>query len=149
MIEISVNSKKFSFHMTIKGKYTIICGDSGIGKSWFAQAEADVGGAYEIAISDPSYELVLPSNKNWHTTISRNIEYGDKCIYIIDDADYVLSSEFTQLAENDAYGFYIIINRFESFDKNVIDPPQFRTDEVYSFAAEGREHYLRKKGFDR
>ena len=144
MIQIDITSRKYQFSMTVNHKITVIRGDSGKGKSKFTQAAVDVSGAYRIKVSDSRYRLVVPSNKDWYITIQRNIEHKDRCIYIIDDADYVSSAAFSNLCNSDEYSYYVIINRFEQLD---VTPPGYLslpTDEVYTFKAKDEQHYLEK-----
>lgn len=142
MIKIDVTSSKYNCNMVINQKITVIRGNSGKGKSKFTEAVEDASGAYKISLSDTNYELVVPSNKDWYKTISRNIEHKDRCIYIIDDADYVFNMEFYKLFNTDRYSFYIIINRFTDFNTKSLGGLPFCIDEVYSFVANGKNHYL-------
>lgn len=142
MIKIDVKSRKYNLSLTIHQKMTIIRGDSGVGKSQFTFADADVSGAYKIQLSDNQYHLEVPSDKSWYNTISRNIEHKDKCIYIIDDADYITSKEFAALFMSDHYSFYICINRFSEISPRGLGRFPFSVDEVYSFCSRGNYHYL-------
>ena len=142
MIKINVASSKYNCNMVINQKITIIRGKSGKGKSKFTEAAGDVSGVYKISLSDTNYELVVPPNKDWYKTISRNIEHKDRCIYVIDDADYVFSAEFYRLFNTDRYSFYIIINRFTNFNIKSLGGLPFCIDEVYTFIADGKNHYL-------
>lgn len=142
MIQIDITSRKYQFSMTVNHKITVIRGDSGKGKSKFTQAAEDVSGAYRIKVSDSRYRLVVPSNKDWYITIQRNIEHKDRCIYIIDDADYVSSAAFSSLYATDVYSYYIIVNRFTRLYTKSLSRLPFSIDEVYTFKANGDKHYL-------
>ena len=144
MINIDIKSSRFEFNMTVNQKITVIRGNSGKGKSTFAKAAEDVSGAYKVSVSDSKYRLEVPSNKDWYRTISRNIEHKDKCIYVIDDADYVTTKEFASLFKEDKYSFYILINRFAGLSIRSMSQLPFDIDEVYEFKADGKKHWLSK-----
>lgn len=142
MIDIVIKSRKYNFSLAVNQKVTVIRGESGRGKSMFTRAAEDVSGAYSVKVSDTRYKLVVPPNRFWYETISRNIKYGDKCIYVLDDADYIASPEFAHLFKQDTSSFYIIINRTTDLSLKRLSQIPFSIDEVYELVADGINHSL-------
>lgn len=145
MIKIDIRSERYNFSMTLNQKITVIRGDSGKGKSKLTKAIESASKAYKIKVSDERYTLVVPPSyrDEWFKSISRDIEHADKRIYVIDDADYVFDKRFYELFNKDKNSFYVIINRFTRFETKSLGGLSFCIDEVYSFVANGKNHYLK------
>lgn len=151
MITISIKSRKYNCVIDLYQKVTVVRGKSGTGKTTFTNAVVDDSKAYAVTVSDSSYTLSV-LGKDWYSVIDYNIEHGYKCIYVLDDCDFMFSKEFSHLFTRDTLSYYIIINRFEKLNIKSLSRVPFSVDEVYDFVADGKEHYIEKfytyKGVD-
>lgn len=164
-VRISLISKKFCCDFSIKEKLTFIKGDSGTGKTEFTRRVSSNTSANTITVSNGFdlsvftkdvfnniYKRALSyknSNKNYinkeemkflreYWGVKNNFPLPDNTIFIIDDEDFVKTHIFSVLFECDKSNYYIIINRSN------IPSLSYSADEIYSFAANGINHTIKK-----
>lgn len=146
MLKISIKSKHFNCDLELRKKVTVIQGLSGTGKTRMCEALADVSGAYSITVSDPSYVPTLVPNKGWYEFIDDSIAAKRRHVFIIDDASYVSTRQFSEIYSREKYSFFILISRFDLLADNGIlnswNQIPFSIDEIYTLESTGINHFL-------
>lgn len=135
MISIDVTSKKYDCHIDLHQKLTVIVGDSGKGKTVFFKAVTDNSGAYKVNLSDNRYSIIaLSEGFGWESTLNDYISNNKKCIFVIDDEDFVITDKFSSYVKNITDCYFIVINRLLL---NI-------SDEVYYFKEDEKRHFLER-----
>ena len=146
MISIDVTSKKYDCHIDLHQKLTVIVGDSGKGKTVFFKAVIDSSGAYKVNLSDNRYSIIaLSEGFGWENTLNDCISNNKKCVFVIDDEDFVITDKFSSYFKSVKGCYFIIINRFNNITFKSLNQLSFSVKEVYNFIANGKEHFLERK----
>lgn len=148
-VRIVVSSSRVSYDFSFYGRYCVILGNSGVGKSDFVRSVFSKSGkhAYKIEVYENG---VLSSNdrlinlSNVVSLLKRgNIQSRDMLddIYIVDDDDTELDSIVDELLKSTKYARYIFVTRNNiSRDRGLC----YSTDSVFNVVTNGARHYLSK-----
>lgn len=145
-IRIEVRSKRDAYSIEIDKKVSIITGMSGVGKTSFTNGILNQSGAYKVDVRPSIYTPYVVQGSAWEFDLRSRIEDSSKglnrYIFIFDDSDCVVSSEFSSLFGKDECNYYIIINRFEGIgSKGLIGFPEVEFS-AYEFKTDGVSHWI-------
>lgn len=135
MPQFSIRSKRLEYKIEFKGKYTVIHGDSGTGKTNLCSLVRDYAfGDHTIKIESPLSIMVLD------TVQYEIILNGTHDSIIIIDENYpALHDRLIAKMLQDSDNYFIIISR------DTLNWLPLNVENLYDMVADGKKHYLRQK----
>ena len=146
---IEIYSKSMKFYFEIKGKIVVIGGDSGTGKTLFFNAVIENGG-----VDNPDSPTVALSRESLMDAeiLKLIVEKNEDKIFVIDNAEYLLTRESIDIINNDINNRYIIIGRgvnirglrtsFLSYAEIYLDKEENTFKLNYPLSRENRKNYI-------
>lgn len=134
--EVSLQSKKVSYHLEVKSKYTVIRGDSAQGKSEFCRLVSEKG----CIVTCPVKVTVLRSDVNYEALLSNT----QNTIYFVDESfEDIGTNKFANVMKQ-SDNYFVLISR-----RKLASIP-YSVDEIYTLKSEKLErrtiYFFEKKG---
>lgn len=132
-MKLEVKSKRLSYEITIHGKYTIISGDSGTGKTTLFNMVTDhVLGNKAIKISCDKSVIALANN-----FVGNELENYKECLIIIDEYNLLLKRHGAASLLKNSDNYFVIITRKK------LDYLPVSIDNYYRFENKGKLNVAR------
>ncbi|MGN0507440.1 MAG: hypothetical protein ACI4FZ_12845 [Lachnospiraceae bacterium] len=142
-LEIDVIGRKYECHMVLNERVTVIVGDSGVGKTIFAEAIQNRAQVYDVHLSDSRYTALRLVRESWDAVLSKDIDEHAYRVYVIDDEEFMYTKEFAALYEKIDNCYFVFISRLEINSRmkkwNTIP---FSAKEIYEFKKNGKYHTI-------
>ncbi len=136
--KIKVSNRKATFKLELHRNITVICGDSGTGKTTLYNMIADysrLGNASGVNLSSDAPCTVLSDNAYWMQQLK---DTENSIVFVDEGMKAVFSKEFAKAARNSS-NYYVIITR------EALHELPYSVEEIYEIKTSGRIHTLKRK----
>ena len=134
-MRIVIEGGHVKFTLDIDSKISIITGMSAKHKTWMVDVASIGEPAYKISISNPGYSIQVLGKNTWAGILAIGESNGRKCVYIVDDQDFIVSREFIKAVKDNKTGYFIIISR-------IAGSIFYGGCSVYTLESVGKENFL-------
>lgn len=135
---IKVSNRKATFKLELRRNITIICGDSGTGKTTLFNMIADyarLGDASGVNLSSDNPCVALVDSPYWQKQLA---DTKDSIIFVDEGMKAIFSSDFAK-AIRGSNNYYVIITR------EALHELPYSVDEIYEIKTSGKIHTLRQR----
>lgn len=112
LLDIRIKGKRLSYEISLKDRLTILVGDSGTGKTTLVDMLLNEDDIYNVSLSK-KYNVAELLKSNYKALLNDAIN-GVEYLFVIDDKDFMYTSEFASLYGNVTNSLFIFICRTES-----------------------------------
>ena len=108
MLRLQITSKHDIYDLVLQSKVTCIVGMSGTQKTQMVKRIFENNPAIKKIISDISFAPVYLTESTWLNAMET---LDKKCIYFVDDEDFIFQPEFIRLYNANTTSYFVFINR--------------------------------------
>ena len=108
MLRIQIYTRKDIYDLKLYSKVTLIVGLSGVQKTQMIKRIFENNPAVKKVISNLDYTPVFLTESTWHNAME---SVDKKCVYFVDDEDFILEPEFIELYNKNKTSYFVYVNR--------------------------------------